>query len=384
MTRGPLRDRIAWQGRERMLLACYAQAAGDSRGRRHEETEHPLRTCFQRDRDRVVHSAAFRRLEGKTQVFLAPESDYYRTRLTHTMEVAQITRTLARILGLNEDLAETVALAHDLGHPPHGHAGEVVLNELMADHGGFEHNRHGLRVIEYLEHPYPAFRGLNLTFETRQCLAKHHTAYDVPEPVDEYGSGQAPLEGQIAAVADAIAYDSHDLDDALAAGLISEEDLADVLIYQQLKEHFAREYPEAKRLARQLRCAKGLIDMLATDAIEETVRRLERHQPRCVDDVRTGAEPLGGLSEERRECVRELERFLFERVYKHRRVVEAQQRARDQLEYLFTIYLKKPDLLPGRYCQRLDHASAHRVVCDYLAGMTDRFCHHLHQQFRNG
>ena len=383
MTIGPLHDRIAWEHRERALLAPYAQAAADTQGRRHAEPQHPFRTCFQRDRDRVLHCAAFRRLEGKTQVFLDPESDYYRTRLTHTIEVAQITRTLARILGLNEDLAETVALAHDLGHPPFGHAGEMVLNRLMAGHAGFEHNRHGLRVIEYLEHPYPAFRGLNLTFETRQCLVKHRTAYDLPQPSDEYGTGQAPLEGQIADLADAIAYDSHDLDDALAAQLITEHDLAQVRIYQHLKEHFARQFPQAKRVARQLRCAKGLIDMLVTDALQETADRLEKHQPCCVDDVRRAAGPLADLSAERRQCVTELERFLLERVYKHPAVAQAQHRAQDQLEHLFTAYLQRPELLPDRYRQRLDEMGPHRVVCDYIAGMTDRFCLHLHHQLNN-
>jgi len=203
-----LHNRQLQQQDEKQRLAVYAVFSADSASRRYPELEHPWRTCFQRDRDRVIHCSAFRRLDAKTQVFMDLSSDYYRTRLTHTIEVAQIARTMARILAVNEDLAESAALAHDLGHPPYGHCGESVLNELMADHGGFEHNRQSLRIVEYLEHPYPAFRGLNLTYETRLCLAKHQTNYDNPDELEEYGSGYAVLEGQIVDVADAVAYKS--------------------------------------------------------------------------------------------------------------------------------------------------------------------------------
>lgn len=359
---------------ERGRLARYAVLSGESLGRQYEEPEHDCRGCFQRDRDRVVHSAAFRRLDAKTQVFLEGR-DYYRTRLTHTMEVALIARTLARTLMVNEDLAEAAALAHDLGHSPYGHCGEAVLNELMANDGGFEHNSHSLRVVTYLEHPYPQFRGLNLTFETRECLAKHESRYDTPQEQSEYGSGHAALEGQIADLADAIAYNSHDLDDALACGLINEEDLAAVELYCLLKEQAEKVYPGLSRFARQLRCAKGLIDLLVADVGAETARRLARLKPGTADDVREAKDKMVGYSAERRGQVRELEDFLLARVYKHERVARAQEVAREELTSLFNWYVNDVSLLPRRYRERVEQQGEARVVCDYLAGMTDRFCH---------
>ena len=370
-----LLTRKSLEQRERRQLASYAVAAADSRGRQHSEPEHEYRTCFQRDRDRIIHSAAFRRLEAKTQVFLDAASDYYRTRLTHTMEVAQIARTMARILSLNEDLAEAAALAHDVGHAPYGHSGETVLNELMAEHGGFEHNRQSLRTVEYLEHPYPSFRGLNLTYETRECLAKHETRYDTPEPSEEFDEGFAPLEGQVADLADAIAYNSHDLDDALACGLIQEDDLASIAIYQKQKQRIERQFPDAKRHARQLRCAKGIIDILVLDALEEAGRRLEKFNPRTLEDVRQGDTKIISPSQTGSTQLEELEKFLFARVYTHPRVRRAQQQARRELETLFQAYRHDPGLLPLRYHDRFDDQGLPRVICDYLAGMTDRFCH---------
>jgi dGTPase len=367
---------------EKQYLASFAVVSADSCGRRHCEPEHEYRTCFQRDRDRIIHSAAFRRLEAKTQVFLEPGSDYYRTRLTHTMEVAQIARTMARILSLNEDLAEATALAHDLGHPPYGHSGEAVLNELMADHGGFEHNRQSLRIVEYLEHPYPSFRGLNLTYETRECLAKHESRYDMPAPPAEFGGGFAPLEGQVADLADAIAYNSHDLDDALACGLIRESDLESITIYQNQKQQIEQQFPQAKRHARQLRCAKGIIDILVMDALTETRRRLEQLNPRSPEDVRKSDAKIvtyspGGLAQ-----LKELEEFLMSRVYCHPDVVKAQQQARLELETLFQAYVNDPSLLPQRYQDRLDEQDSYLVICDYLAGMTDRFCRNCYESLR--
>jgi dGTPase len=376
------KNRESLESRERDCLAEYAQLAAQSRGRQHTEPEHEYRTCYQRDRDRIIHSAAFRRLEAKTQVFFDPASDYYRTRLTHTMEVAQIARTMARILSLNEDLAEAAALAHDLGHPPYGHSGEAVLNELMAQEGGFEHNAQSLRIVEYLEHPYPAFRGLNLTYETRECLAKHETRYDQPKISGEYESGWGLLEGQIADLADAIAYNSHDLDDALMVGLVSEDDLSQVQLYQVLKGEIEAQFPDAKRLARQLRCAKGLIDLLVMDALGETARRLEKHKPENTTQIRSAPVKLFGLSEQGKKQLIELEKFLHESVYEHPQVLQAQKRARAELNFLFNLYLKDPTRLPQRYQQRLDEQGRERVICDYLAGMTDRFCHNLYEQMR--
>ena len=361
-------------------LAVYAVRSAESRGRRIAEDEHPYRTCFQRDRDRIVHSAAFRRLEAKTQVFSDDSGDYYRTRLTHTIEVAQIARTMARILAANEDLAEAAALAHDLGHPPYGHCGEAVLNEQLAEHGGFEHNRQSLRLVEYLEHPYPSFRGLNLSYETRECLAKHTTNYDRPEQLAEYGPGQAPLEGQIADLADSIAYDSHDLDDALAAGLIEEGDLADIELYQTARMEVDRQFPGAHRFARSLRSAKGLIDRLVVDALEQTARRLERAGPKDIEQIRQSPEKMVSLSAERAEQLARLERFLAERVYHHPQIERANRRVAGQLQGLFGRYLAEPSLLPKRYRDRIDEQGDRRVVCDYIAGMTDRFCRRQWQE----
>jgi len=371
----PLLTRLDQEARELERLAPYALASARTAGRRHPEPEHPFRTCFQRDRDRIIHCAAFRRLEAKTQVFLGDRGDYARTRLTHTMEVAQIARTLCRILSLNEDLAEAVALAHDLGHPPYGHCGEALLNELLAGCGGFEHNRHALRLVEYLEHPYPLFRGLNLAWETRCCLAKHRTRYDQPAPAEEYGPGPPPLEGQLVDLADAIAYHSHDLDDALAAELIREDDLADVRLYQMIRRDVDARYPHAARQARQLRCAKGLIDWLVSDCLEETARRLARRRPDSSAAVCRLDEPLAGLSPQAQTLRTELQDFLERRVYRHPCLLEAQQQARRELTALFQIYARRPELLPPRYRQRLDEQGLEPVVGDYLAGMTDRFCH---------
>jgi len=373
-----LRNRETQEREERKKLAEYALASADSRGRRYLEVEHPYRSCFQRDRDRVIHCAAFRRLEAKTQVFLDDGSDYYRTRLTHTIEVAQIARTAARILSVNEDLAEAAALAHDLGHPPYGHCGEAVLNDLMAESGGFEHNRQSLRVVEYLEHPYPDFRGLNLTYETRECLAKHETRHDHPRFQKEYGPGQAPLEGQIADLADSVAYNSHDLDDALACGLIVEQDLDEIELYQLLRGKVKQQFPQAHRFARQLRCAKGLIDILVSDVLQETARRLKQIRPKNSDEVRKSSLKIASLSNERQKQLNQLEDFLFEKVYHHPEVVRAQQRAREELTSLYERFLREPAKLPQRYQQRIDEQGVVQVIGDYLAGMTDRFCHRLY------
>ncbi len=367
---------------ETNVLAAYAVFSAQSRGRVHPEAEHEWRTCFQRDRDRILHSAAFRRLEAKTQVFLKPSKDYYRTRLTHTIEVAQIARTLARGLGANEDLAEATALAHDLGHPPYGHSGEEVLNELMIRHGGFEHNAQSLRTVEYLEHPYPAFRGLNLCYETRECMAKHQTRYDAASPREEFGTGQAPLEGQIADLADSIAYMSHDLDDALASELIGEEDLRPIAIYQELRQTTEKAYPDAHLFALQLRAAKGLIDLLILDAWDEIGRRLETQRPSSADQVRAAGEKIACLSANREKQLSQLGDFLLERVYYHPMVRAGAEQAKTELTSLFRHFLKFPGQLPPRYQQRTDEQGVHRVICDYLAGMTDRFCHQKYQEVR--
>jgi dGTPase len=373
-------EREQLEQREHGHLAAYGVSAAETRGREYPEPEHHYRTCFQRDRDRVIHSAAFRRLEAKTQVFTNVPGDYYRTRLTHTIEVAQIARTIARILSVNEDLSEAAALAHDLGHPPYGHAGEAALNKLMSEYGGFEHNRQSLRVVEYLEHPYPAYRGLNLTFEVRESLAKHATKYDQPDTDEKYGSGYAALEGQIADLADSIAYNSHDLDDALAGNLIDEADLSDVPLYQLLRRQIEREFPQAHRFARQLRCAKLLIDLLVNDALAESARRLKETSPGSAEDVRQEKIKIISLSEQRQKELSELENFLFENVYEHPRIAQVQQQAEEELSRIFDMYVNDPKLLPERYRQRIGEQELERVACDYIAGMTDRYCHELYQR----
>ncbi len=360
-------------------LAPYAVKATESKGRKFDEKEHDYRTCFQRDRDRVIHCSGFRRLDAKTQVFYDSKSDYTRTRLTHTIEVTQIARTLARILSLNEDLAETASLAHDLGHPPYGHCGEYVLDDLMEGHGGFEHNAQSLRVVEYLEHPYPEFRGLNLSYEVLECLAKHESRYDRPDLKDLYGTDQAPLEGQIADLADSIAYNSHDLDDALFFGLIDEEDLKDISLYQQFKSEFDKSYPDSNRYTRRLRCAKRLIDLLVSDTLEESNRLIGKYRPKTIENVRNCEIKLISLSEDAKQRLDQLSDFLYKKVYMHPDVAAATERAKKELGFLFNYFVDDPNHLPSRYESRVAEQGIHKVVCDYLAGMTDRYCHTLYE-----
>ncbi len=360
------------EARELRELSPYAAKARESRGRVHPEPEHEYRTPYQRDRDRVVHSTAFRRLEYKTQVFLTHEGDFFRTRLTHTMEVAQIARTLARALNLNEDLTEAVALAHDLGHTPFGHSGEEALRELMADHGGFEHNRHGVRIIDYLEHPYPQFRGLNLTYEVREGIAKHATQYDHPA-VEGFDDTPPPLEGQVVEIADSIAYNSHDLDDALAMGIISAGDLEDLVIFQQAAADFEKSLADLSTDQRIRRIAKLLIDVMVSDLIGATEREIAGAGVESVGDVRAAGRRLVHLSEDLEAKARELEAFLMDRVYRHYRVVRMTTKAKRFVVRIFEALRANPDQLRPDYRRRADTDGLERVIADYIAGMTDRF-----------
>jgi len=360
------------EARERRELAPYAAKSAASRGRRHGEPEHEYRTAYQRDRDRIVHSTAFRRLEYKTQVFLTHEGDYFRTRLTHTLEVAQIARTLARALNLNEDLTETVALAHDLGHTPFGHAGEETLHDLMAGHGGFEHNRHGVRIIDILEHPYPQFRGLNLTYEVRECIAKHATPYD-QSTAEGFEDGWPPLEGQAVDVADSIAYDSHDLDDALAMGIISPADLKDLAIFRQAAEDFASSLESLSPDQRIRRTAKLLIQLMASSAIETSERAIREAGVESLDDVRRAPGRLVRIADDLQEKVRGLEDFLMRRVYRHYRVVRMTTKAKRLLVRIFEAYRADPDMLPPEHGDRAEAEGLEQVITDYIAAMTDRF-----------
>ena len=362
--------------RERLLaiedrvLAPYAMRASQTRGREYPEEESAFRTPFQKDRDRVIHTTAFRRLEYKTQVFVNYEGDYYRTRLTHTLEVAQVARSLARALGLNEDLAETVALAHDLGHPPFGHAGERVLAELMADHGGFDHNAQSLRIVTHLEKRYPGFRGLNLTFEVREGIAKHETAYDVPDKT--FGEGMPTLEAQIVNLADEIAYNAHDLDDGLRSGLLTPGQLESVGLLVEVAAEAELELPRLDEFSRRV-LIRELLGAMITDVILATDANLNRHGIESVEGVRRFPAPLAAYSPEMAEKVAELRNFLYQNLYRHWRIVRQVGKARHVLRRLFTAYVEMPEMLPPSVQQAAETEGLHRAVCDYVAGMTDRF-----------
>ncbi|MHC4664079.1 MAG: deoxyguanosinetriphosphate triphosphohydrolase [Planctomycetota bacterium] len=369
-------DRKELEAREDRMLAPYAMRSSGTLGRRHEERPPANRTHFQRDRDRIVHSTAFRRLEYKTQVFVNYEGDYYRTRLTHTMEVAQIARTIARVLSLNEDLAEAVAYAHDLGHTPFGHSGEDALNELMAEHGGFEHNRHSLRVVEVLEDRYPDFRGLNLTFEVRESVIKHTTAYDKPHAdAGEYHPHLCPLlEAQLVEVADSVAYDNHDLDDAMKMGIIGLDDLESVeLTALALKAAEKSVGAKGTRRHLEIQTIRQLIDLEITDITRTSAELLLESSATSPDDVRNSGRQLITWSEKLKPQKEELREFLMERVYNHYRTIRMQRKAMRIIRDLFNAYLDAPDMLPPYWRKWVDREGAERGICDYVSGMTDRF-----------
>ncbi|HET6427352.1 MAG TPA: deoxyguanosinetriphosphate triphosphohydrolase [Phycisphaerae bacterium] len=361
-------------------LAGYALRVADSGGRVHHEGDHPYRTCYQRDRDRIVHCAAFRRLDYKTQVFVPHEQDHFRTRMTHTLEVAQVARSLARALAANEDVAEAAALAHDLGHAPFGHAGEQALDELMADHGHFEHNRQTLRVVDVLEHPYPDFRGLNLTRAVRCCLAKHQTRYDAPSG-GEFDDGlRGPLEGQLVDLADEIAYTSADLYDALAVGWIDTDQLDGLALWRRAAEATLTRYPSARPIHLRIQSCRAVLDILAADAIAATAARLEAAAPASPAALRAAGDRVAGFSQELAGAVRQLQDFLLERVYHHDEARRRHEQAGGIIRDLFTAYLADPQRLPPRYARRVESEGPHRVICDYIAGMTDRFCAAEHER----
>jgi dGTPase len=370
---GVLFEPADWLEREEEVLAPYGMRTRQSRGRRHPEGPHAYRTLYQRDRDRIIHSTAFRRLMYKTQVLVAQTNDHHRTRLTHTLEVAQISRTVARRLGLNEDLTEAVALAHDLGHPPFGHAGEEALAECMAGHGGFEHNRHGLRIVEELEYRYADFPGLNLSWEVLEAMAHHSKSPDAPEVRAYLGDGQPLLEAQVVDAADSLAYDAHDLDDALGAGLINSDDVSGVEFWQRAVERVRLQHPGIGPLQFQPAVVRALIDWQVTDLLEHTQQRLRQRAVRTIADVRRAGEILVGPGPEVRRLKAGLEAFLHERVYRHSRVLRMAFKGRRLLRQLFEEFCRTSALLPERYRGRTRVAGLQRTVCDYLAGMTDRY-----------
>lgn len=357
---------------ERPDLAPYAARSERSRGRRYPEEHKDERPHFERDRDRIIHSAAFRRLMYKTQVFLIHEGDYYRTRLTHSLEVAQIARGLARMLKLNEELTEAIALAHDLGHTPFGHAGEAALDRLMEPWGGFEHNLQSLRVVEVLEERYPNFPGLNLTYETREGLAKH-SKHLHPE-LEEYNPHEAPtLEAQLIEVADEIAYNNHDIDDGLKSGLLDLEELEGIPLWQEVWGTVRRKYPRGERKALIYSAISHLISLLIHDVASETLRRIRENGIETLEDVRRFGKNLVGYSPSVQEENRRLMDFLYRKLYCHFRVERMKAKAERTIVELFNAYLENPRLLPEKYQRRMEKELPQRVICDYIAGMTDRF-----------
>jgi len=386
-------------------LAPYATDAGATRGRFHREPRSAIRTAFQRDRDRIIHCAAFRRLTYKTQVFVYHEGDHYRTRLTHSLEVAQIARTLARTLRLDEDLAETIALAHDLGHTPFGHAGEDAMNTAMADYGGFDHNAQSLRIVTKLESRYAGFDGLNLSWETLEGLVKHNgpllppgeadvASADLPHAIAVYCAGHdlelesyAAAEAQIAALADDIAYNNHDIDDGLRAGLLTLEAVRQVPLVGRLVDAVNREHSGIAEDRLIYEVNRRLITVMIYDLLEETRRRLQELDPGSAEDIRRAAAPVAGFSEAMLAEITELRRFLFAELYCHPRIAETMGRAKCILADLFAHYMANPgDLETGWREMAADAKPADRArcVCDFIAGMTDRFALHTHRRLFDG
>ncbi|MFQ5434300.1 MAG: deoxyguanosinetriphosphate triphosphohydrolase [Anaerolineae bacterium] len=358
---------------ENDALAPYALRSSESQGRVHAEPKSASRTAFERDRDRIIHTTAFRRLEYKTQVFVFYEGDHYRTRLTHTLEVAQLGRSLARGLGVNQNLTEAICLAHDLGHSPFGHAGEHILNRLMADHGGFNHNTQSYRVVTKLEERYPHFPGLNLTYETREGMIKHETDYDKSDAAEFGTETQASVEAQISNLADEIAYNAHDLDDGLRAGLFSLFDLDELVIWLELKERVG--WVNGRRFTPIIRheIIRELIGLSIGNVLQHTEANLTSHHLDTPAKVQAHPENIVGYSPEFGEKIRQLKRFLFERMYRHYRLARMQEKAERFISEIFNAYLKEPHMLPTAVQAKLDSVPLPRLITDYLAGMTDRY-----------
>jgi dGTPase len=357
---------------ENSHLAPYALRSADSWGRVYPEPESTSRTAFQRDRDRIVHTTAFRRLEYKTQVFVYYEGDHYRTRLTHTLEVAQLGRAIARGLGGNEDLTEAICLAHDLGHPPFGHAGERALDELMIEHGGFNHNTQSYRIVTEIEKRFPQFRGLNLVYETREGMIKHETEYDKSDVSAYEPAKNASFEAQIANVADEIAYNAHDLEDGLRAELFSIADFDELEIWQSLTGHFGDEGEIFTKISRG-EVIRELIGMMVTDVIETTAANLRNWEVDSPAALQSREKNVVAYSNELGDWIRALKDFLYQRMYRHYRLMRMQSKAKRYLCEIFTAYQSEPKMLPTHIQNRLDHGSPERIITDYIAGMTDRY-----------
>ena len=367
-----MKTRIEFETQERGSLAAYAQKTGDSAGRKYPEPPHPHRTAYERDRARIIHSRAFRRLEYKTQVFLNGTGDHLRTRLTHTIEVASISRTIARALGLNEDLTEAIALAHDLGHPPFGHSGEETLDELMRGHGGFDHNDQSVRIVELVEQKYPRFPGLNLSFEVLEGLKKHAAFYDPPEPTDDRYACPS-LEAQIANLADEITYYSHDLDDGLDFHLVTVEQLGALGAWTHSHDEVRGHFPKLRGRELHSYVIRSIIDREVQDVISTSAESIRKARVQSADEVRHQPKPLIRYSANLLRANRSLRRFLYKNLYYHPRVADVNQSACCMLREVFGAYLKKPALLGKTTAKRVAKDGVHRTVCDYLSGMTDRY-----------
>jgi dGTPase len=381
---------------ESATLAPFAQKSGDSRGRKYPEPRHEYRMEFQRDRARIIHSRAFRRLEYKTQVFLNGTGDHLRTRLTHSIEVASISRTIARALALNEDLAEAIALAHDLGHSPFGHSGEDMLAECMRDHGGFDHNRQSLRVVELLENPYPNFPGLNLTFEVREGLRKHQAFYEMPEVArpsrlqDENRKPEAcatleksccpSLEAQVADLADEITYYSHDLDDAVDFEILSAAQLEENEIWRRTHRAVISRYPDAREPDLHTLIIRDIINMQVRDVITTSAQSIADAGVQSAEEARRQPAPLIRYGNDLFQANRALRKFLYQNVYYHSRVADVNRRACEMLRKVFEAYVVDPARLGEGATKRIDTEGLHRTICDYIAGMTDRYLMEEHER----
>ena len=360
------------QENEHQTLASYGLRSSDTKGRAFPEEERPYRTPFQRDRERILHTTAFRRLKHKTQVFIISEGDYYRTRLTHTLEVAQVGRTISRALGANEDLVESICLAHDLGHPPFGHAGEFALNNLMQEHGGFDHNKQSFRIVTELEKRYPNFQGLNLTWEVREGIVKHETEYDIADANDYDPEKRGQLEAQIANAADELAYSAHDLDDGLRSALITPEQLDGLALWEMLRKSINLDNPQLSELNRH-RIIRRLIGLEVSDLIQTTSDTINKMGFETVEDIQLHPSNIVVFSDDLQNMNRQLKSFLYQNLYRHPRVYRMQVKAERMVKNLFEAYTRDPEILPREVQARAHEGDFYRVVCDYLAGMTDRF-----------
>ncbi|MEA3489316.1 MAG: deoxyguanosinetriphosphate triphosphohydrolase [Candidatus Omnitrophota bacterium] len=376
-----IRTREELQKREYEWLAPYAMKSAETGGRQHKEEEHFYRTVYQRDKDRIIYSTAFRRLEYKTQVFVNHEGDYYRTRLTHTIEVAQISRTIARALRLNEDLVEAIALAHDLGHTPFGHSGEDTLAELMKDHGGFDHNTHGLRVVDILEKRYPAFPGLNLTQEIRRGIIRHSTPFDKKRMNGTDIPGPWLLEIQVVDIADEIAYDNHDLDDGLKSGLLSAKDLSGVPVWDEAVGTVEQHFPNIDEETKRSQIVRHLINLQVSDLVGSTFEKIKDHGIQSVADLDGKRDRMVDFSDKMNDKRGPLRGVLANKLYSHYRVIRMSRKASRFLKNLFQVYCDCPEQLPPQAREKVSDRGKHRVICDYIAGMTDRYALDQYKKF---